>query len=364
MQNYFTFSTRACAKVNLNLKVTGIRENGYHELESNFIKIPWLYDDIVLDILFADFDDTAFSQNISEKKFANKDKIYEKDETDKEPNITCNVEFDHNTNAFKDFLENRENIKDEFTKNNIVIKTAHKFLSSFMLNSIVQNISIFIRKRIPIGGGLGGGSSDAASVIMLLNKAITSVLSNNSDNNKFKLISPEKLQEISLTIGADVPFFLSEYNAAYVSGIGEKLSKTKSSSSICDADISQRIMIITPHIRVNTAEVYAEYDKLVAFNTNNLHKSTSKIQDYITENDLYHPSSRLYPLITQILEYISINAKNVEKIGMSGSGGSCFIIFDDVKSMRCFYNEIHETNDLLIRNCSIMIDVTSKSKNQ
>ncbi|MEI6738327.1 MAG: 4-(cytidine 5'-diphospho)-2-C-methyl-D-erythritol kinase [Pseudomonadota bacterium] len=70
---------------------------------------------------------------------------------------------------------------------------------------------ISLTKVTPKGAGLGGGSSDAATVLLALNRC-------------WKLnFSNEKLREIGLTLGADVPFFLFG-QTAFVEGAGEKLS--------------------------------------------------------------------------------------------------------------------------------------------
>jgi 4-diphosphocytidyl-2-C-methyl-D-erythritol kinase len=76
-------------------------------------------------------------------------------------------------------------------------------------------VDIFVSKRLPMGGGLGGGSSDAAATLLALNRL-------------WQLnYSAEKLAQIGLQLGADVPFFLLAKpgkNAAFVEGIGEKVT--------------------------------------------------------------------------------------------------------------------------------------------
>ena len=77
----------------------------------------------------------------------------------------------------------------------------------------------FIKKKIPIGSGLGGGSSNAASVLLILNHFYHAKL------------SIEHLKNIAKNLGADVPFFLDGYNC-FVSGIGEDLKKSKREKKI------------------------------------------------------------------------------------------------------------------------------------
>ena len=73
-----------------------------------------------------------------------------------------------------------------------------------------QGAEIFLTKRIPMGGGLGGGSSDAATTLMALNQLW------GVGWNK------EQLIELGLQLGADVPVFIFG-ESAFAEGIGEKL---------------------------------------------------------------------------------------------------------------------------------------------
>ncbi|MFN9897440.1 MAG: 4-(cytidine 5'-diphospho)-2-C-methyl-D-erythritol kinase, partial [bacterium] len=70
---------------------------------------------------------------------------------------------------------------------------------------------IFIKKTIPMGGGLGGGSSDAATALIALNALWDCQL------------TQQELQELALKLGADVPFFIFGQNA-WAEGIGEKIT--------------------------------------------------------------------------------------------------------------------------------------------
>lgn len=70
--------------------------------------------------------------------------------------------------------------------------------------------AITLRKRIPVGGGLGGGSSDAAAVLAALN-AMTG-----------RPLAREQLLEVAAGLGSDVPFFFSG-GAALITGRGEQV---------------------------------------------------------------------------------------------------------------------------------------------
>ncbi len=94
---------------------------------------------------------------------------------------------------------------------------------------------ISIAKRVPWGAGMGGGSSDAASTLLALNRL-------------WRLDWPrQRLSEIGLALGADVPFFLGGHNA-FVEGIGERLTPIR----IAPADYA----VAKPVASLPTAEVF------------------------------------------------------------------------------------------------------------
>jgi 4-diphosphocytidyl-2-C-methyl-D-erythritol kinase len=156
-------SGRACAKINLFLRVTGRRVDGYHELDSVFLPLS-LADEIRLEIRAAD-----------------------------EPSVSvkCNLP---------------ELARSE---DNLAARAARSFMSEF---DLVAGVSIDLKKHIPIGAGLGGGSSDAATVLCMM--AAAAQLTDDE--------AAGRLRRIALTLGADVPFFLDPLPSR-VTGIGERI---------------------------------------------------------------------------------------------------------------------------------------------
>src|SRR6476619_2800285 len=100
---------------------------------------------------------------------------------------------------------------------------------------------IVIKKRIPIGGGLGGGSADAAAVLRILN-----TLSRNP-------ISSAALQKVGAKLGSDVPFLASEYVMAIGWGRGEKLLELP-------ALPPRDVQLFFPPFGIDTGEAYALLD--------------------------------------------------------------------------------------------------------
>ena len=132
------------AKINVFLKVTGQRIDGYHELLTVFVPVA-LYDKLIIS------------------------------KSEKELEVYCS---------------GRELPKDQ---NNLVSQAA---ISFFEKTGIKKGVKITLIKNIPISSGLGGGSSDAATTLKGLNQLWPNAL------------SKEDLEKLALSLGADVPFFL------------------------------------------------------------------------------------------------------------------------------------------------------------
>jgi 4-diphosphocytidyl-2-C-methyl-D-erythritol kinase len=97
-------------------------------------------------------------------------------------------------------------------------------------------VRIGLRKRIPMGGGLGGGSSDAATVLLGLNRLWGLSLDRRT------------LMRIALKLGADVPFFIFG-RTAYATGVGERLRPC--------AQPQRHFVVLAPPVAVATASVFA-----------------------------------------------------------------------------------------------------------
>lgn len=94
---------------------------------------------------------------------------------------------------------------------------------------------IHLEKRLPMGGGLGGGSSDAATTLVGLNTLWDLDL------------SLERLAELGLTLGADVPVFVHG-RAAWAEGIGERLTPVELDTPW--------FVVIHPGVAVSTPAVF------------------------------------------------------------------------------------------------------------
>jgi 4-diphosphocytidyl-2-C-methyl-D-erythritol kinase len=98
-----------------------------------------------------------------------------------------------------------------------------------------QGVAIEVEKRLPIGGGVGGGSSDAATVLVGMNQLW---------ETGFGI---EKLAEVGLSLGADVPVFVHG-QAAWAEGVGERL---------VPVDLPEPVyVLLQPEAAISTAEVF------------------------------------------------------------------------------------------------------------
>ncbi len=147
MQDFQTYL--APAKINLFLHITGVREDGYHLLQTVFQLLDF-YDDIHLKV----------TQNGEIKRINTVAGVPE--ETD------------------------------------LCVRAAQLLQK---VSNTPFGVEIKVDKHIPMGGGLGGGSSDAATVLLALNRLW-----------KLNLNRTE-LMELGLKLGADVPFFIFGKNA-------------------------------------------------------------------------------------------------------------------------------------------------------
>ncbi|WAE61051.1 4-(cytidine 5'-diphospho)-2-C-methyl-D-erythritol kinase [Stutzerimonas sp. R40042] len=96
---------------------------------------------------------------------------------------------------------------------------------------------IQLTKRLPMGGGIGGGSSDAATSLLGLDHLWNTGL------------GEDRLAELGLSLGADVPVFVRG-RAAFAEGVGERLQPV---------DLAEPwFLVIAPQVSVSTAEIFAD----------------------------------------------------------------------------------------------------------
>lgn len=251
---------KSYAKLNIFLKITGTRGN-YHEISSRFILYKSLFDKIY-------FEKSEFQHS------------------GEDLNIISNIKI------------NGENIINKAFKELLKTKFKDKISDFFKTHKVI------LEKNIPMGAGLGGGSSNAAAFLNLTNQTL---------NLNF---SKKELIEISKNIGSDVAFFITEFESANVSGVGEIVENFN--------DDIPNLEVFTPSIFASTPEIYAKFradfmnkiDLNLAKKLKNLStKEILKKYKNYELNDLLAPFQAINP-----------NFKLKKNEFFSGSGSSYFKI--------------------------------------
>jgi len=175
-------------------------------------------------------------------------------------------------------------------------------------------LDIAITKNIPVAAGLGGGSSDAATVLMGVNELLGLKLSD------------ERLMDIGVKLGADVPFFIFK-RSALAEGIGERLSPIAEIPAVW-------IVLVNPNIHVSTAWVYRNLQLTTGEVEHIIPLFYKSIGDLcaILANDLETVTVRQFPVIGEIKERLL--AAGARGALMSGSGPTVFGLFDSVAGAR------------------------------
>jgi len=253
----------APAKLNLFLHITGRREDGYHLLQSLFLRIDWC--------------DTLHFELTTDGSVTRSDAL---NETGKSlPDIDLSI---------------------------------RAAIALQAKTGVSLGAHITLEKRIPSEAGMGGGSSDAAATLMALN-----------DLWQTKL-SIDQLAAIGIALGADVPFFLYQQHA-WVEGIGEQIAPINLPKSLKNARFlvvkpvngaSTSAIFNAPNLARNTKTVTIE--GFAAWTESN---ASQQYLEPFGCNDLQSVALQTCPDIAKALEWLKAQGL----VGrMTGSGSAVF----------------------------------------
>ncbi|EAI1055510.1 4-(cytidine 5'-diphospho)-2-C-methyl-D-erythritol kinase [Campylobacter coli] len=251
---------KAYAKANIFLKLAGFDKRRYHLLESRFILLRNLFDEIYI--------------------------------------------VDKNSNSPKGF----EIISNFNCEDNIITKAYWLLCQNGYQNELEEFFktkSLKLIKNIPTCAGLGGGSSDCASFLMLINKELNLKL------------STQKLIELSTQLGSDIAFFLSGFESANVSGCGEiieEFNDTIPSLEWIFPEVSCQTKKVYDEFdkrEINFEKSILDAEIYKKLNTKELLETFKNTQ----LNDLFTPCVTLYPKMFLFLQ---------QDFFLSGSGSSVF----------------------------------------
>jgi len=258
---------RAPAKINLTLRVTGRRADGYHELES-------------LVVFAAVGDSLTFT-----------------------PGRALALTVNGPTAAAAGSIDD-----------NLVLKAARA------LAERVEGLKLgrfTLTKRLPVAAGVGGGSSDAAAALRLIARA-----------NRIALDDP-RLAETARVSGADVPVCLVP-RPRVMRGIGEILSGPLALPKLPAVLVNPRVAVPTKDV-FGALRARLEAKRQPAsgadFESRPRWKATDLIETLAGEpNDLEAPAIEIAPAIAQVLADLRA-LKGCKLARMSGSGATCFGLF-------------------------------------
>ena len=251
------YDVPAPAKLNLFLHITGRRPDGYHLLQSVFMLIDWC--------------DTLHFELRTDGRISR---------TDLNDPAQGNAET--------------------LPADDLAVRAARALQAAC---GTALGVHISLEKRIPSQAGMGGGSSDAATCLLALQRLWGVRL------------PPEKLRAIALSLGADVPFFLSGGHA-WVEGIGEKITPVTLPSA--------HFLVVKPAAGLPTQNIFTapslkrdtETARILDFAA---HADDQKLN--FGHNDLQPVAQTICPQIGQSLDWLK--AQQLEG-RMTGSGSAVF----------------------------------------
>ena len=179
---------------------------------------------------------------------------------------------------------------------NLVMRAAQVLAEA---SGCTKGAAIHLDKKLPIASGLGGGSADAGAALRLL----TSLWG----------IDPRFAVEVAPRLGSDVPACLLSLPMRG-EGAGDRLTPV---------DLSELsgtpVLIVNPLVALSTAAVFARWDGVDGGPLGNWRDG---------RNDLEAPAVALVPEIADVLDWLQA-CKGASFVRMSGSGASCFALFED-----------------------------------
>ena len=260
-------TTRARAKVNLDLRVLGRRADGYHELESL--------------VAFAGVGDTLSL----------------------DPGAPLSLTL---TGPRSEGLA--------VDDGNLILQAARALAAARPGLSLGR---FHLVKRLPVASGIGGGSADAAAALRLLARL-----------NGIAASDPV-LRQVAAGVGADVPVCLDS-RARLMAGIGEKLGPVLSLprlfAVLVNPGVGVETVAVFRALGLKAGEVAAEARRINLAAP----ASASELLGHLTAttNDLAPPAQRIAPVIGEVLERLAA-LPGCRLARMSGSGATCYALFDD-----------------------------------
>jgi 4-diphosphocytidyl-2-C-methyl-D-erythritol kinase len=197
------------------------------------------------------------------------------------------------------------------TKDNLVLRAAEALASA---SGNPKGARLNLTKNLPVASGLGGGSADAAATLRLLNRYWGTGL------------SEAELEALAAPLGADIAACVRS-QLTRGTGVGDVLQPMES-----DSLQGLPVLLINPLFGVSTPMVFGQWDRQ---NRGELQGDDPMAMAVSGRNDLEIPAIALCPQIGDILALRFDPAPEIFR--MSGSGATCFALFNDVLAAEAAY---------------------------
>lgn len=207
---------------------------------------------------------------------------------------------------------------------NLVIKAAKRL--SEELNTPLD-MALHLSKKTPIGAGLGGGSADAAATI----KGLLTYWN--------KTLPKERLEYILLGLGADVPVCYKN-KSCFVEGVGEIITPLPNLPKL-------HAVLVYPNKCCSTAEIFKNHDLSFSKKIDIPKNFSDKkyFYEFLNQqtNDLTNSACQKISEIKDILNQLQ-QQDGCIIARMSGSGSTCFGIFDTAEKSKKATKIIQQEN--------------------
>ncbi|WP_208435123.1 4-(cytidine 5'-diphospho)-2-C-methyl-D-erythritol kinase [Bartonella phoceensis] len=212
---------------------------------------------------------------------------------------------------------------------NLVIRARDFMCKTFPRNAKPAFFQLV--KTLPISSGIGGGSGNAAGIISILRQ-------------QWNLnCSCEKLAEMSLILGADVPMCLLalEYHQPlFVQGIGQDIIRLKEACPLAMVLVNHGQQIATKAVFKALEKHNHSSLKIDPAALKTVDSLVESLQE--TRNDLFVSALKIAPQLSEVLSILDACGSLFSR--MSGSGATCFGIFKDQQAAQkaaLFIKSVH-----------------------
>jgi 4-diphosphocytidyl-2-C-methyl-D-erythritol kinase len=199
---------------------------------------------------------------------------------------------------------------------NLVLRATHALKAE---TGTAKGAAFTLEKHLPVAAGIGGGSADAAAALRLLTQLWGT--------------DPAAARKVAPTLGGDVPVAL-EGHAALMQGEGERVRRAPGLPRL-------PALLVNPRLACPTGPVFRAFDEAgggAGFRAFGAVPPFERVWDLVhwlreQRNDLQAPAIAAVPEIAGVLETLQA-LPDVQLTRMSGSGATCFALFETEDAAR------------------------------